>query len=244
MKNRIHLVLLSMPLLALALAPGACSSKDDGGGDGGKGGGAAGANGEGGGGDAGKGGTNNKGGSGGTSASGGTTASGGAGGGSGGSSGGSGGTGTGGAGTGGAATGGTGGTAATKTAVATIAGIEGGTITGTATFTLEGTSVKVVYDVSNCPTGSHSTHIHAGTGCGDRDKQGMHWDGTRGEGIPNLSCGADKKGTLTYTRTAAVAGTKWTLGDGSATDIVGHPLIVHGINASDRHGCGVITLSK
>jgi hypothetical protein len=78
-------------------------------------------------------------------------------------------------------------------------------------------------------------------------QQGMHWDGARGENIgPNggeITCDAQMTGALTYTRASTAAATRWTIGDGGATDIVGHPVIVHGVNDSDvRHTCGVIQL--
>ncbi len=182
------------------------------------------------------------------------------GGGSGGSAGASGGMAGGGAGgaagaAGGAGMGGSGGMAggggmpaAKKTAVANIMKIENGAITGTVTFSQEADGVKVVYALENCPEGIHPTHIHAGTGCADRNAQGDHWDGKRGVGIGGKSeimCGADGKGMLTYTRKTNDAPAAWSIGDGKNTDIVGHPLIVHGVgaNSTQRHGCGVITLS-
>jgi hypothetical protein len=51
------------------------------------------------------------------------------------------------------------------------------------------------------------------------------------------------KGALTYTRVGTAANAKWTIGDGSTTDVVGHPVIIHGVNDSNqRHACGVIML--
>jgi hypothetical protein len=58
-----------------------------------------------------------------------------------------------------------------------------------------------------------------------------------------ITCGADKKGTLTYTRAGTMANLKWTVGDGSATDPIGHPFVIHdvGATATTRVGCGLIT---
>ena len=113
-------------------------------------------------------------------------------------------------------------------------------IEGTVTFTQDGDDVTVVYEIRNCPDGSHETHIHGGTGCRNRGQQGMHWDGARGEGIPDLEC-TGGTGTLTYTRTAGDRNTQWSIGGPAATDVVGHPVVIHGaVNAGDRIGCGVI----
>jgi Cu/Zn superoxide dismutase len=134
---------------------------------------------------------------------------------------------------------------ALPTAVADIAESEGGTgITGTVTFIQDGTDVTVMYEVTNCPEGEHPTHIHAGTGCGNRGEQGMHWDPPRGENIPNLVCDAAGNGTLVYTRDGTAAALAWTIGDGAASDIVGLPVVIHGEEPTTdpRIGCGVITL--
>jgi hypothetical protein len=93
--------------------------------------------------------------------------------------------------------------------------------------------------------GAHPMHIHQGTSCATVADQGMHWDTVRGENIgPNggeITCGADMKGMLVYTRTNADPATRWTIGDGSRTDVIGHPVVVHGVMNTDlRHGCGVI----
>lgn len=131
------------------------------------------------------------------------------------------------------------------TAMATIEQAEGdGTIMGTVTFVQDGADVTVTYAITDCPEGEHPTHIHAGTGCGNRGEQGMHWDVPRGDDIPNLVCDADGNGTLTYTREGGNPDTAWTVGDGAATDVVGQPLIIHGATPTTdpRIGCGVIEL--
>jgi Cu/Zn superoxide dismutase len=129
------------------------------------------------------------------------------------------------------------------TAVATIVEAEGGTgIMGTVTFTQRGTDVEVVYDVTSCPDGSHPTHIHQGDGCGSRGEQGMHWDVPRGEMIPDVVCSGGN-GDLTYTRDDREPDLTWTIGDSEVSDVVGHPVIIHGSpDADQRIGCGVIEL--
>jgi PPE-repeat protein len=152
--------------------------------------------------------------------------------------------GTGAAGTGAAGTGAAG--MAGKTAVANITMLPGGTIMGTATFTAAGADVTVKIDLTNCPTGTHGIHIHEGTGCGSTAAQGSHWGPQRGEGIGTgqgqIVCDAQMKASLTYTRMGTAANLRWTIGDGATSDIVGHPVVVHGLDMADRHGCGVITM--
>jgi Cu/Zn superoxide dismutase len=128
-------------------------------------------------------------------------------------------------------------------AVATIMEAEGDTgIMGTVTFIQRGTDVEVVYDITNCPDGAHPTHIHNGRGCGSRPEQENHWDGMRGELIPDLNCSGGT-GTLTYTRDDRDPDIAWSIGGGGPTDILGHPVIIHGAGDTDpRIGCGIITL--
>jgi hypothetical protein len=127
--------------------------------------------------------------------------------------------------------------------VATIAPLTPGTIEGTVTFTEVPSGVKVTYSLTSCPEGQHPTHIHAGTGCGATE-QGVHWGPTRGENIGpsggEISCDSTMKGTLNYTRLNTDPMTRWTIGGDSATDVVGHPVIIHGLTGTAREGCGVI----
>ncbi len=130
-------------------------------------------------------------------------------------------------------------------AMANIMPLPDGTITGTATFVASGANVMLTVALDNCPAGVHPIHIHAGTGCGATE-QGTHWDPPRGDTIgPNstITCGTDMKGMLTHTRLGTEA-KPWTIGGPSASDVVGHPMIVHGVGESSmvRAGCGVIRL--
>jgi|GEM_PF-6721454 len=93
----------------------------------------------------------------------------------------------------------------------------------------------------------HETHIHAGTGCADANAQGMHWGPARGEGIGGtgkITCTAAMTGTLTYLRPNTDAALKWTIGGGAESDILTHPVVIHGLVTADRHGCGVIQLKN
>lgn len=139
--------------------------------------------------------------------------------------------------------------AAPTTAQATIAAFGTGTITGTAAFTNVANGVQVVITLANCPAGAHGIHIHAGTGCADATAQGAHWGPTRGEGIVasadaggtgEIVCAANGTATLTYTRTNANPDTAWTIGGPAATNVIGHPIVVHGLVATNREGCGLI----
>jgi len=143
-----------------------------------------------------------------------------------------------------AGTGPTAGMAATgTTAVATIAGFEGGTVTGSATFTQTGTDVTINVSLSNCPDGPHGVHIHQGTSCADAMMQGAHWDMTRGEGIPDVMC-TGMAGTATVTRSATDPTLAWSIGGAAATNVVGHAFVVHspGNPTPPRIGCGLIAM--
>jgi Cu/Zn superoxide dismutase len=239
MNGLLKLAPLSTFLLAASFAAAAGCGSNSGGGSGSGGSGTPGSGS--GGATAGSGGGSGSGGSG-------TTGSGGSG------SGGSGSIGSGGAGSGGSsaidagAEGGTDTPAAGPMAQATIMPVGQGTITGTVTFVNVPEGVQVTYALENCPTGIHPTHIHVGATCGaDGQAAGLHWDPPRGEGIggnSQITCDAQMKGTLTYTRASTVANTRWTIGGPDATNVVGHTLMVHalGANATDRQGCGPIVM--
>ena len=48
-------------------------------------------------------------------------------------------------------------------------------------------------------------------------------------------------GTLTYTRPNTPTTTAWTIGPPSASNVIGHAMVVHSSTiATDRHACGVI----
>jgi hypothetical protein len=133
-----------------------------------------------------------------------------------------------------------------KMASSSVTGFMGGTVTGTASFAPGGAdtgadSVTLTFTINGCVAGkSYPTHIHQGTACTDATTQGGHWDTTRGEGIPNISC-SGTTGTVTYTRAATDATLKWSIGDGSATDVIGHVIVVHDPDTTTtRIACGVI----
>jgi len=129
-----------------------------------------------------------------------------------------------------------------RTAAAMMMPFETGTISGTVTFVEITNGVKVTYDVTNCPTGQHPTQIHAGTGCGSAAAQGEPW--VRGTNIGpsggEISCDDTLHGTLTYVRTNDDPSVSWTIGGGSASDLLGHPIVIRALNAVDRDACGVI----
>jgi Cu/Zn superoxide dismutase len=126
-----------------------------------------------------------------------------------------------------------------------------GTITGTATFMKVTNGVQTIITLANCPPGDHGIHIHEGTSCDSSTTQGGHWGGagtaqnpTRGEAIGGgagvITCNALMMGGLTYTRTNTDPALTWTIGGDVTTDVIGHPIVVHGLTATNREGCGVI----
>lgn len=169
-------------------------------------------------------------------------ASGGAGGtssaaGSGGAAGGSGGSASGGG--AGGASGGSGGATGMPTAVANIMGVNGKTVTGTATFTQGATETTLVLDLTACPAGVHASHLHEKPDCGQEGNAAAgHWM-PNGIDLGDYTC-ADNKVTMTKSKPIAM----WTVGDGSATDVTKHAFMVHemgdaGGNPGGRIGCGI-----
>ncbi|MES1182992.1 MAG: superoxide dismutase family protein [Myxococcales bacterium] len=135
--------------------------------------------------------------------------------------------------------GGTGGGAATPTAVATITGINGIVVTGSATFTQGATMTKLVLNLTACPDGPHSSHLHLVKDCSDNGAAaGGHWV-PNGEKLGDYSCAS---GMVTYEVSKPVS--TWTVGDGSATDVTKYAFMVHetsdAMSSGARIGCGVI----
>ena len=145
-----------------------------------------------------------------------------------------------------------------ETASATIAPkSDNTTLAGTATFSGEAGSVQVKVDLTGAPPGMHGVHIHETGDCSaaDATSAGGHWNPTNqmhgmlgptshlGD-IGNITVAADGTGTLSASNTA------WELGTGTANDVIGHAVVVHGMaddltsqpagNAGPRIGCGVI----
>jgi Cu/Zn superoxide dismutase len=139
---------------------------------------------------------------------------------------------------GGGAGGGSGGAA--PTAVANIMGVGDGAgkVMGTATFTQGATMVTLVLNLTQCPNGVHSSHLHLMKDCGNEGMAaGGHWP--NGEMLGDYTC-ADEKVTKEFMR-----GTdKWTIGGDAATDITKYSFMVHAMSdaqgSGDRIGCGLI----
>jgi superoxide dismutase, Cu-Zn family len=135
------------------------------------------------------------------------------------------------------------------------------TTTGQATFTESGDKVTLKLDVSGATPGSHGAHIHQTGDCSaaDASSAGTHWNPasvTHGPADPghhlgdlgNIEIGQDGKGSLSVTKEA------WKIGDGSAQDVVGKALVIHGGkddlvtdpagNSGSRVACGVIAEKK
>lgn len=145
------------------------------------------------------------------------------------------------------------------TATATIEPRSGNTELAGTLFLAEGDgTVTATLTVTGAPPGQHGAHIHAKGDCSapDGTSAGDHWNPTSGtHGAPdlatshlgdlgNLTVDADGTGTLT------IDNAKWSIGDGSATDVVGKAIVIHAAaddltsqpsgNAGARIGCGVI----
>jgi hypothetical protein len=114
-------------------------------------------------------------------------------------------------------------------------------IMGSANFASNANGVNLTVMVSGCQSGKeYPIHLHQGSSCESAMTQGGHWDMTRGEGIPNIKCGG-RQGATTLMRAKTDATTAWSVGDMSATDVVGRTVVIH--DADDpmiRIACGVI----
>jgi Cu-Zn family superoxide dismutase len=113
-----------------------------------------------------------------------------------------------------------------------------GKVAGTATFTQGATMVTLVLNLTQCPDGVHSSHLHLMKDCGNNGTAaGGHWP--NGEMLGDYTC-TDGKVTKEFMR-----GTdKWTIGGDAATDITKYSFMVHAMSdaqgSGDRIGCGLI----
>jgi Cu/Zn superoxide dismutase len=114
-------------------------------------------------------------------------------------------------------------------------------ISGSASFASNASGVNLTVMVSGCQSGKeYPIHVHQGMSCESAMAQGGHWDMTRGEGIPNIVCGG-RSGATTASRPNTDATTAWSVGDGSATDVIGHVVVIHDADdPTQRIACGVI----
>ena len=145
---------------------------------------------------------------------------------------------------------------ANQEASASISGLNGNPVSGTADFVQDGDEVELELNLQGLPPGNHAVHIHTGT-CGDTTTIGDHWNPTgaphgqrgvdeafhRGD-IGNIEIGSDSTGTLT------LSAEDWTIGGSDSTNVIGNLVIVHAGaddytsqpsgNAGDMIGCGTI----
>jgi hypothetical protein len=131
-----------------------------------------------------------------------------------------------------------------RTAKTQIRAYGGGTIRGTAEFTQHGADVVVRVDLTSCAEGSHLIQIFGGYSCDSIESQGSLWNPPRGENFGSepgtIQCGADKKGSLSFTRPGGDPTTSWTVGDGNpVTDITRELIVVFAVDdPTQRHACG------
>jgi Cu-Zn family superoxide dismutase len=132
------------------------------------------------------------------------------------------------------------------------------TLKGHGEFVASPVGVKLVLHVEGAPPGEHGAHIHEKGDCSDPEAKnaGGHWNPAGHQhGAPpptsshlgdlgNVTVGADGTGHLEVTSEG------WKLGDGSAEDLLGKAVVIHGGpddlvsdpagNSGPRIGCGVI----
>lgn len=141
-----------------------------------------------------------------------------------------------------------------KTAMAMVQPLGSNQISGQVTFTEAAAGgVDVQVTLQNA-TGEHGLHVHEGGECGaDGKAAGPHWNpqnekhGVLGSTPHHMGdLGNITGGSLT------MHVPDWTIGDGGASDVIGHTVVVHAKaddlktdpsgNSGDRVACGVITL--
>ena len=143
-----------------------------------------------------------------------------------------------------------------KSAVATINPTQGNTVRGTVRFVQEGTSVRVIADITGLTPGEHGFHVHENADCSapDASSAGDHFNPTKhahagrdaGErhvgDLGNITADANGRARLDY------LDTKLTLS--GEHSIVGRSVVVHAKpddlqsqpsgDSGPRVGCGAI----
>jgi hypothetical protein len=114
-------------------------------------------------------------------------------------------------------------------------------IAGIGTFTETAAGVDLVINVMGCVLGkTYPVYIQAGTDCSTDTLLGPHWDSPRGEGIAMIACtGTTGLGRTFYTR-ANRDKKPWTVGNPSASDVLGHALVVYDPSTMQPAACGQI----
>jgi superoxide dismutase, Cu-Zn family len=146
----------------------------------------------------------------------------------------------------------------------------GSTTTGMAVFSRGGDGkVTVTLTVMGATDGKHGVHLHQTGDCSapDANSAGGHWNPEmhmHGDFTDPSTTHLGDFGNITVTGgngTLTKTNSEWTLGDGSATDVVGKALIVHadpddlttqanadaGLtpgNSGKRVSCGVVSLAN
>src|SRR5205085_11571705 len=100
--------------------------------------------------------------------------------------------------------------------------------------------VELLLVLDGCRDGAlYPVHIHEGGSCSDATAVGGHWDRPRGDDIPDLQCKGNHA-SEEYTRFDKET-KPWSLGGSSASDAIGHVLVIDA--ADDRTlpiACGLI----
>jgi Cu/Zn superoxide dismutase len=116
---------------------------------------------------------------------------------------------------------------------------EGNGVTGSVHFAQLGKKVDLTVSLSGCPMGMHALHLHANAACSDHgNAAGGHWK-PQGDGIGDVSCGADGSAQHSFTPPDGT----WSIGGPASSNVLQHALILHaGPNLPDpgaRIACGI-----
>jgi Cu-Zn family superoxide dismutase len=116
---------------------------------------------------------------------------------------------------------------------------QGNGVTGSVHFAQLGRSVAMTVTLSGCPMGPHALHLHANAACGDNaNAAGGHWQ-PQGDGIGDVSCGADGSAQHGFTPPEGT----WSIGGPASSNVLRHALVLHeAANLPDPGGriaCGI-----
>jgi hypothetical protein len=120
---------------------------------------------------------------------------------------------------------------------------DGGTqVGGNGTFSETTDGVDLDLYMHGCAPGdADPVAILAGGDCSAETLLGAHWDSPRGDGLTALMCvGTTGGGRDFYTRAKADA-KAWTIGDPTASNLLGHALVIYDPDSLEPLACGVIT---
>ncbi len=113
-------------------------------------------------------------------------------------------------------------------------------IAGTATFAMTASGVDLAISITGCVNGvAYPVRVLEGADCTNATLSGPEWDAPRGEGATIACTGNSGIGRAYYTRPSG-APKAWSVGEPSASDVVGHVLVIDDPASMQPVACGLI----